>query len=49
MLGFGLLFYGMHVMSSAMSPLRTYTPFLNTLTELETRFWASWWARSSRR
>ncbi|MDX2473096.1 MAG: Na/Pi cotransporter family protein [Candidatus Krumholzibacteria bacterium] len=35
LLGFGLLFYGMHVMSSAMHPLRTYTPFLNLLTELE--------------
>ncbi len=35
LLGFGLLFYGMHVMSSAMHPLRTYTPFLNMLTELE--------------
>ncbi len=35
LLGFGLLFYGMHVMSKAMYPLRTYTPFLNMLTELE--------------
>ncbi len=35
LLGFGLLFYGMHVMSNAMYPLRTYTPFLNLLTELE--------------
>ena len=35
LLGFGLLFYGMHVMSSAMYPLRSYTPFLNMLTELE--------------
>jgi phosphate:Na+ symporter len=35
LLGFGLLFYGMHVMSKAMSPLRTYTPFLNLLIELE--------------
>ncbi len=34
-LGFGLLFYGMHVMSKAMYPLRTYAPFLNMLTELE--------------
>jgi len=37
-LGFGLLFYGMHVMSKAMYPLRTYTPFLNILTELENPF-----------
>jgi len=35
LLGFGLLFYGMHVMSKAMYPLRSYTPFLNMLTELE--------------
>ena len=35
LLGFGLLFYGMHVMSKAMYPLRSYTPFLNLLTELE--------------
>jgi len=37
-LGFGLLFYGMHVMSKAMYPLRSYTPFLNMLTELENPF-----------
>jgi phosphate:Na+ symporter len=35
LLGFGLLFFGMHVMSTAMYPLRSYTPFLNLLTELE--------------
>jgi len=35
LLGFGLLFYGMAVMSKAMYPLRSYTPFLNMLTELE--------------
>jgi len=35
LLGFGRLFYGMHVMSKAMYPLRSYTPFLNLLTELE--------------
>lgn len=34
-LGFGILFYGMHVMSSAMYPLRTYQPFLILLQELE--------------
>ncbi len=34
-LGFGLLFYGMHVMSDAMYPLRTYQPFLHLLTDLE--------------
>jgi len=35
LLGFGLLFYGMHVMSEAMYPLRTYQPFLEVLTGLE--------------
>ncbi|MCP4291549.1 MAG: Na/Pi cotransporter family protein [bacterium] len=35
LLGFGLLFYGMYVMSKAMYPLRSYAPFLNMLTELE--------------
>ncbi len=34
-LGFGILFYGMHLMSEAMYPLRTYTPFLNILVNLE--------------
>jgi len=34
-LGFGLLFYGMYVMSSAMVPLRSYEPFLNILLNLE--------------
>ena len=36
MLGFGLLFYGLHLMSEAMVPLRDYQPFLNFLTKLET-------------
>ncbi len=34
-LGFGLLFFGMAVMSEAMYPLRTYQPFLNLLAGLE--------------
>lgn len=37
-LGFGLLFYGMHIMSAAMSPLRTYPPFLEFLIKLENPF-----------
>ena len=36
MLGFGLLFYGLHLMSEAMAPLRDYQPFLSFLTKLET-------------
>ena len=35
LLGFGMLFYGMHIMSQAMSPLRNYQPFLNLLSGLE--------------
>jgi len=34
-LGFGLLFFGMHIMSEAMYPLRTYTPFIQLLLQLE--------------
>lgn len=34
-LGFGILFFGMYIMSDAMSPLRTYQPFINVLLELE--------------
>ena len=34
-LGFGLLFYGMHVMTEAMYPLRSYQPVLHLLTDLE--------------
>lgn len=34
-LGFGLLFFGMHVMSEAMYPLRTYEPFIELLLTLE--------------
>ncbi len=37
-LGFGLLFYGMYIMSAAMSPMRTYTPFLELLVTLENPF-----------
>ncbi len=35
LLGFGLLFYGMFVMSKAMYPLRSYQPFLDMLQNLE--------------
>ncbi len=34
-LGFGILFYGMHIMSDAMSPLRTFTPFIEFILRLE--------------
>lgn len=38
LLGFGLLFYGLHLMSEAMSPLRTHEPFINLLVQLENPF-----------
>ncbi|MBE0655821.1 MAG: Na/Pi cotransporter family protein, partial [Bacteroidales bacterium] len=34
-LGFGILFFGMHIMSESMVPLRTFTPFLDLITRLE--------------
>ena len=34
-LGFGLLFFGMKIMSDAMQPLRTYAPFIDMLLKLE--------------
>jgi phosphate:Na+ symporter len=33
--GFGVLFYGMHIMSDAMAPLRDWDPFINLLLRLE--------------
>ncbi|MDA3883246.1 MAG: Na/Pi symporter [Bacteroidales bacterium] len=33
--GFGILFFGMEIMSDSMSPLRSYTPFLELLYSLE--------------
>jgi phosphate:Na+ symporter len=35
LLGFGILFFGMHIMSKAMYPLRSYRPFLDMLQGLE--------------
>ena len=35
MLGFGILFYGMYIMSQSMYPLRSYTPFINSILALE--------------
>ena len=34
-LGFGILFFGMHIMSKAMYPLRSYEGFINLLLRLE--------------
>lgn len=35
-LGFGVLFYGMHVMSQSMEPLQNHSPFINVMLKLET-------------
>ena len=34
-LGFGVLFFGMHVMSQSMEPLKDYSPFINVMLRLE--------------
>ena len=34
-LGFGILFYGMYIMSESVSPLRTYDPFIQIILQLE--------------
>jgi len=35
LMGLGLVFFGMSLMSSAMKPLRTYQPFLDLMTQME--------------
>jgi len=35
LVGFGLLFYGMHLMSGAMSPLKHYEPFLQVIESVQ--------------
>ncbi|RLC15229.1 MAG: hypothetical protein DRI24_11475 [Deltaproteobacteria bacterium] len=37
-LGFGILFFGMKLMSDAMKPLRTYAVFIDTMREMENPF-----------
>lgn len=39
-MGLGLLFFGMNVMSEGMAPLREYQPFLELMVELQNPFWA---------
>ncbi|MBN2485496.1 MAG: Na/Pi symporter [Bacteroidales bacterium] len=34
-MGFGILFFGMHIMSESMSPLRSYQPFIDSILTLE--------------
>ena len=38
LMGLGLVFFGMSVMSDAMSPLRSYQPFLDLMTRMENPF-----------
>jgi phosphate:Na+ symporter len=38
LMGLGLVFFGMSVMSDAMAPLRTYEPFLDVMEEMENPF-----------
>ena len=38
-LGLGLIFFGMNVMSDGMAPLRTYEPFLNLMQEMQNPFY----------
>ena len=35
MMGLGMVFFGMHVMSEAMEPLRTYEPFLDLMKTMD--------------
>ncbi|HHE73864.1 MAG TPA: Na/Pi cotransporter family protein, partial [Desulfobacteraceae bacterium] len=37
-MGFGILFFGMKLMSDAMNPLRTYAVFIDTMREMENPF-----------
>jgi len=37
-LGFGILFFGMQIMSETMSPLRTYQPFIDVLAKMQNPF-----------
>lgn len=41
LLGMGMIFYGMTVMSSAMFPLRSYEPFVNFMISLENPLYAA--------
>jgi len=37
-LGFGILFFGMHIMSDSMFPLRSFSPFIDFIVKLENPF-----------
>ncbi|MEM6430800.1 MAG: Na/Pi cotransporter family protein [Deinococcota bacterium] len=38
-MGLGLIFFGMELMSNATRPLRTYEPFINMMTQMSSPFW----------
>lgn len=38
-IGFGILFFGMKLMSDAMAPLRTYAPFIEVMKDMENPFY----------
>lgn len=42
LLGIGLLFYGIDLMSVSMSPLRDYPPFIDMMTEMSNPIYAIW-------
>jgi phosphate:Na+ symporter len=42
LLGVGLLFYGIELMSVSMSPLRTHAPFIDMMSQMHNPFYAIW-------
>lgn len=40
MMGMGLIFFGMQLMSDGTSPLRSYKPFMEMMQQMENPFWA---------
>jgi phosphate:Na+ symporter len=39
-MGLGLIFFGMHLMSDGTKPLRTYQPFMEMMQQMDNPFWA---------
>tara|TARA_Y100001960_G_scaffold305170_1_gene359061 strand:- start:7107 stop:8756 length:1650 start_codon:yes stop_codon:yes gene_type:complete len=42
LLGIGLLFYGIDLMSTSMAPLREYSPFIDMMTQMHNPLYAIW-------
>jgi phosphate:Na+ symporter len=42
LLGIGLLFYGIELMSNSMAPLRTYSPFIDMMSQMGNPIYAIW-------